>query len=176
MLLTYSQMLLSSSMILIIMSMLPDADKDYSDFLSFMADACKKESKILQKDGTILTEFKVDWKKPYYKLQLINSPNYSRFVYEVERLEGMAIDAFNRMPIERAKIIYEQIMNLVDSYRYSMDAKSSEILRNKDNTQSSLTHLLTRIRIERNYNSMEEQKKGILAGVFGDKEKDNRQA
>ena len=154
--------------------MLPDSDKDHQDFLDFLSDACKKPVKKISEDGKSYTiENEVDWKKPYYKLQLINYPGYSRLVFETERLEGMAYDLFNRMAPERAKVIFDQIMSYVDSLRYSMDAKSSEIVRNKDNTQSSLTHLLTKFRIERNYSSTEEMKKGLGAALFGDKNKDD---
>lgn len=157
--------------------MLPEADKDHQDFLDFLSDACKKPVKKPDPSnpGQFIIENEVDWKKPYYKLQNINYPGYSRMVFETERLEGMANDLFNRMTPERAKVIYEQIMSYVDSIRYSMDAKSSETVRNKENTQSNLTNLLTRIRVDRNYSSTEEMKKGLGAALFGDKEKDTQQ-
>lgn len=157
------------------MAMLPEADKEHQYFLDFLSDACKKPVKKIQPDGSFIIEQEVDWKKPYYKLQNINYPGYSRMVFETERLEGMAYDLFNRMAPERARVIFEQIMSYVDSIRYSMDAKSSETVRNKDNTQSNLTNLLTKIRVDRNYSSVEEAKKGVFSGVFGDKEKDDRQ-
>lgn len=174
-LITFFTILINPSIYLNLMAMLPDADKDHADFLDFMADSLKREVRTPQKDGSVKVESKVDFKKAYYKLQLINYPGFSRFVYEVERLEGMAFDCFNRMPSERAQVMFDYLMNLVESYRYSMDAKSSEIVRNKDNTQSSLTHLLTRFRIERNYSSNEEVKKNAIAALFGDKDKDQRQ-
>jgi hypothetical protein len=157
------------------MAMLPEADKEHQYFLDFLSDACKKPVRKPQSDGTFVIEQEVDWKKPYYKLQNINYPGYSRMVFETERLEGMANDLFNRMAPERARVIFEQIMSYVDSIRYSMDAKSSETVRNKDNTQSNLTNLLTKIRVDRNYSTTEEMKKSAFSALFGDKDKDAQQ-
>lgn len=153
--------------------MLPDAEKDHQDFIDFMADACKKTVLVKQSNGEPIYEQQLDWKKIYYKTQLINSNTYSRLVLETELLEGMAFDCKNHMTEQRALTLSSQIMNYVDAIRYSMDAKSSEVVRNKDNTQSSLTHLLTRVRVERNYSAKEEMKEGILSGFGKDKNKDN---
>ena len=151
--------------------MLPDADKDHQDFLDFLSDACKKVVRVKQSDGTFKEEKLEDWKKTYYKTQLINYGGYSNTVFETERLENMAYDLFNRMTPERATTIFNQIMNYLDSLRYSMDAKSSEIVRGKDNTQSSMTHLLTRVRIDTHHSGMEEAKKTLGESLFGNKDK-----
>ena len=153
------------------MAMLPDADKEHQDFLDYMADACKKVVRVRQKDGTFKEELLEDWKKTYYKTQLINYQGYSNTVFETERLEGMAYDLFNRMCDERAIPIFNQIMNYVESVRYAMDGKSSEVVRGKDNTQSSMTHLLTKVRIDTHHSGMEEAKKTLGESIFGNKNK-----
>lgn len=149
--------------------MLPDADKEHQDFLDFLADACKKVVSVRQKDGTYKEEKLDDWKKTYYKTQLINYQGYSNTVFETERLEGMAYDLFNHMATERAIPVFNQIMRYVESVRYAMDGKSSEVVRGKDNTQSSMTHLLTKVRIDTHHSGMEEAKKTLAESVFGKK-------
>lgn len=154
--------------------MIGEGDKEHQDYHDFLIEACKKPVQVLQPDKTYKIEYHVDNKIARYKSQLVNYPGFSRFVFETERLENIAYDLPNHMTEERAKPIYDQIMNYVNSLRYSMDAKSSEIVRNKDNTQSSLTHLMLKRTIERNYNAKEEMKQSALSGMFGDKNKDNQ--
>src|SRR6476661_7496003 len=95
--------------------MLPDADKEHEDYLAFLSDATKKVVNVRQPDGTWKAQLLDDWKKTYYKTQLVNYTGYSSTVFETERLEGMAYDLFNRMSDERAVIIFNQIMNYVES-------------------------------------------------------------
>lgn len=152
-------------------SMLPDADKEHQDFLDFLTDACKKVVRVRQKDGSYNEVLMEDWKKTYYKTHLINYIGFSNTVFETERLEGVAYDLSNHMSDERAIPIFNQIMNFVESIRYAMDGKSSEIVRGKDNTQSSMTHLMTRVRIDTHHSGMEEAKKTIGESMFGKKDK-----
>lgn len=151
--------------------MLPDADKERQDFLDFISEACKKIVRTRQKDGTYKEELIDDWKKTYYKTHLINYVGFSNTVFETERLEGVAYDLFNHMSDERAMPIFNQIMNYVESIRYAMDGKSSEVVRGKDNTQSSMTHLMSRVRIDTHHSGMEEAKKSLGESIFGNKEK-----
>ena len=157
------------------MAMLPDADKEHQDFLDFLTDACKKVVRVRQKDGSYTEEKLDDWKKTYYKTHLINYGGFSNTVFETERLEGMAYDLFNHMSDERAIPIFNQIMNYVESIRYAMDGKSSEVVRGKDNTQSSMTHLMTRVRIDTHHSGMEEAKKGLGQSIFGHKDENRQQ-
>ena len=152
--------------------MIGEGDKEHQDYHDFLIEACKKPVQVLQPDKTYKIEYHIDNKIARYKSELVNYQGYSRFVFETERLENMAYDLPNHMTLERALPIQEQILNYVSSLRYSMDAKSSEIVRNKDNTQSSLTHLMLKRTIERNYSAKEDAKQGVLSGVFADKTKD----
>jgi len=57
--------------------------------------------------------------------------------------------AYSNMTKERADVIAPQILQLVKNFKYSIDGKSSETRRDKNNAQSSLVDKLVRNKQER---------------------------
>lgn len=153
------------------MGMMPDTEKNNSDFIDMLITASHRIVKSINSEGREVTELKLDTKKLDYKTQMVNSPHFSRFVFELEEFANLALDVFNFMPYKRAKVISDQIIRHVNSYGYSIDAKSSETLRDMNNSQSSLTHIMTRNHMEKSITFKEEAKKGIMES-FGGKQKD----
>ena len=157
------------------MGMMPETEKNNSDFIDMLITASHRNVKVTNAEGREVTELKLDTKKLDYKTQMVNSPFFSRFVFELEEFANLALDVYNFMTYKRAKVISDQIIRHVASYGYSIDAKSSETLRDHNNSQSSLTHIMTRNHMEKSVTFKEELKKGMWESFKG-KEKDKEVA
>lgn len=71
------------------------------------------------------------------------------------------------MSPQRAEVMSNQIMDIVTSYKRSTDAKSSESLRDKHNTQSTLIDKINRGKIERAITLKGEAKASMMDGFMG---------
>lgn len=156
---------------------IPQTDKPHEDIFDLIADASQKQHTIHQADGTDKIENMLDPETIWWKTNLINSPIFGRFAYVLKSYEWLAHQAKNFMSEERARVLSEQILKDVENYKYSVDAKSSETLRDKNNTQNSLVHIATRNKVERQYTLKDDAKKSMWDGIRGrDVEKDNQSA
>ena len=155
------------------MGMIPETEKSHSDYIDMLIDGCRKPVKVTDEQGNEQIELQLNTKKLDYKTQLVSAQNFSRFVLELENFANMSIDCPNFMPNKRAKVMGDQILRLVEAFGYSIDAKSSETLRDKNNSQSSLTHILTRNKSEKVVSLKEDAKKSLWEGISG---KEKRQA
>ena len=153
--------------------MIPETEKNHNDFIDMLIDGCRKPVKIINENGDEVVELQLNTKKLDYKTQLVSAQNFSRFVLELENFLNLGLDCYNFMHHNRAKVISEQILRYGDSFGYSIDAKSSETLRDKNNSQSSLTHILTRNKSEKVVSLKEEGKRSIWEAIGG---KEKRQA
>lgn len=132
-----------------------------------IVEGCQSLETISHQNGTQTQELRINPKKIWYKTHIINSPTFGRYVLFREMLEDKASQCQFHMTRERAIVMSSQIMDLCDSYDYSIDAKSSECLRDKNNTQSTLIDKVNRNKIERQYTIKDEVKSGILDGILG---------
>ena len=151
--------------------MIPDTEKNNSDFIDLLTTACSKNKSKVDSQGNPTSELEINTKELGYKLQMVSSQTFARFVFVKERLESLALDAYNYMEPERAEIVSGQILRLVEAYGYSVDAKSSETLRDKHNSVSSLLHILNSKSTERKVTISEDVKKGGFAALFGGSQK-----
>lgn len=132
-------------------------------------EGCQTIEKVEQRDGTMLRQLTINPKKIWYKTHIVNSPTFGRYVLYREMLEDKASQCFYHMSQERAHVMANQIMDICESYDYSIDAKSSEILRDTHNTQSNLIDKINRNKIEKQYTIKDAAKQGMLDGFLGKK-------
>jgi len=149
------------------MSGIPETEKMHNDVVDFLIEASKTHQDIPNLQGGTDKQLIVNPKKIWYKTQNINSDKFGRFVFVLEEFANMALDAFNHMSPERANVIANQIMRKVESYNFSIDAKSSETVRDNNNNQANLLHILTHKTIEKKYNVKGEGKRTLLDGMLG---------
>lgn len=149
------------------MSSIPETERQHQDFVDIMIEAVKSEKEVQDIQGLTKKEMIPDAKKLWYKTQIINSPTFARFVFVLEEFGNMAHDAFNHMTFERANVLGNQIFRKINSYNFSIDAKSSETVQDKHNNRGSLVHLMTNKTIEKKFTMKDEMKKGLAAGWFG---------
>ena len=153
--------------IVIIAFVIPEGTKQHNELIDFLSDACQHVEEVELPDGTIEKQLVTDPEIAWWKTNLVNSPTFGRFAFELKNFEGLADQCYNNMSKPRAKVMAAQIMAVGASFRRSIDAKSSESLRNKLNTQSTLIDKLNRTKSERSITLKGELKKSIMDGWLG---------
>jgi hypothetical protein len=148
---------------------IPESEKPTNDIVDMIIEGCQTIEVVKARDGTESRQLTLNPKKVWYKTHIINSPTFGRYTLFREMLEDKAQQCFYHMSQERASILSNQIIDLCESLDYSIDAKSSECLRDKNNTQSTLIDKINRNKIERQYTIKEDVKQGMLDGIMGRK-------
>ena len=149
------------------MSFEQSPDQTQKDLLDYLTEAGQKVEEIENPDGTFSKVLTTDPETAYWKTQIVNSPTFSRFVFELKNLERLGLQALNHMSRERGMILKKQIDGVISAYKYSVDAKSSESLRDKDNSQSTLIDKLNRVKIEKSVNVTGDKAKSLMDIVTG---------
>lgn len=148
------------------MGNLPDAEKNLQDLIDYLSEGSKEIVDIPQPDGTVKTETRMKHEKIYWETRLVNSPTFARYVLILKLFEGLILTAKHNMSKARAEAFGKEVMIIVEAHKSHVDAKSSETLRNKDNTQPSLVDKLQKITIQKSISLRGDKEKGILAS-FG---------
>jgi hypothetical protein len=151
---------------------IPEGQPKYNDLIDIVIQAAQKTIDVEQKDGTFTKEQVMDEEIVWWKTGSVNSNTFARFAYELKEFERMGIEAFEYMSPDRARAFALQIQSVATSYRRSIDAKSSESQRDKENSQSTLIDKINRNKIEKVYTSKTDQAKAGLASIFMGKDKD----
>ena len=149
--------------------MIPESEKPTNDIVDMIIEGCQTIEDVKQRDGTTLKQLSLNPKKVWLKTHIVNSPTFGRYTLFREMLGNKASQCFYHMSQERAHVMANQIIDVCDSYDYSIDAKSSECLRDSNNTQSTLIDKINRNKIERQYTVKDEVKRGIMDGFLGKK-------
>lgn len=155
--------------------MIQDAERKHNDLIDIIIEGSQRIEEVENEEGKKQKTLVLDPETIYWKTHIVNSPTLARFVLELKEFERQAIRCFNNMYRDRAADMAHQILDIGKSYRYSVDAKSSESLRDKNNTQSTLIDKINRNKVEKAYTLKEEGKKGLLSGFIGrDEEREDR--
>lgn len=147
--------------------MIPQSQKEHNDLIDIIIEASQNIEEIESEEGKFSKQLILDPERIYWKTHIVNSPTFARFVYELKELEHLAKQCVNHMSFKRAVVLMNQIINLVSSFKYSIDAKSSESLRDSNNTQSTLIDKINKNKIERAYTIKDDVKKSIWSGLVG---------
>lgn len=149
------------------MAYIPETEAQHQGVYSIITEACKKPTQVKLADNTIEIQSIIDSRKVWLKTHNINSPHYGRFTFVEEEFKNKSVDAFNHMCFEKANVVSAAIIRKVDSYDYSIDAKSSETVRDAHNNQMSLMHMLTNKNVEKKFTISGEGKKTFLDALAG---------
>jgi hypothetical protein len=142
--------------------------------MDLLVDACQTVDTVQNVDGTYTKQLMLDPEKAWWKTHLVNSPTFARFAYELKEFERLGGDCYNNMSAPRAEVIAKQILDIGMDYRYSIDAKSSESLRDRHNTQATLLDKMQKNRVERAYTLKGDAKRSFMDGILGrDRERDD---
>jgi len=153
---------------------IPESEKTHNDLIDIIIEGSQTIEEVEQADGKMAKQLVLDPEKIYWKTHIVNSPTFARLVFELKEFEHLAIQAFNFMYRARALVFAEQITEIVKSFKYSIDAKSSESIRDVNNTQSTLIDKINRNKIEKAYTIKGDAKKSFMDGLLG-REAENEQ-
>jgi hypothetical protein len=157
------------------MSGIPEGQPKYNDLIDIVVQAAQKTIDVEQKDGTVTKEQIMDEEIIWWKTGSVNSNSFARFAFELKEFERMGLEAFDYMSPDRARGFGNQVVSIATSYRRSVDAKSSESQRDKENSQSTLIDKINRNKIEKVYTSKTDQAKRSIADMFMGKDKERDQ-
>jgi hypothetical protein len=146
--------------------MIPDESEKRNDAIDFLLDGMKEVNIVQNDDGTIsrVAEFNPDI--AWYKGHMINQP-FGRCALLIKRVEHLSDQAEFFMSPKRASALTRGLRTVIESYKRSIDAKSSETYKDKENTQSSLIHILSKNKIEKQYTLKGDRKKTFMDSVMG---------
>jgi hypothetical protein len=155
--------------------MIPETEKTHNDLIDIMIDACQKVENVEVSPGEFEKQLVLDPKRVWLKTHIVNSNTFGRYVFEKENLLQKAAQCIYHMSKSRAEVIKQQIMGLCECYDYSIDAKSSECMSDKNNTRSTLIDKINRNKIEKHYTVEGEAKKTFMDGLLGREAKQESQ-
>lgn len=153
--------------------MIPESQKENNDLVDLLTTSFQKVVMVENPEGKLEKQLELDTKRAWWQLHSVASNTLGRFALELESFERKATQAKKHMSKERAEDFAENIMGIVDAYRSTVDAKSSEALSDKNNAIQTLIDKIKSNKIERRYVMKDEMKKGMLDGLLGrDREKE----
>jgi len=121
----------------------------------------------VDENGVMRRTLELDPRRIYYTTRLVNSQFLGRAVVKFLELKKLADEAINFMTPKRAEIAKKDLMTRFDNFHYGIDAKSSETVRDKDNNQSSLLHLIRKEKIEKELKFSDQKSQKMLSKWLG---------
>ena len=153
--------------------MISDSQRDDQDLVELLKTSFQKPVIIKDENGRDVSALEMDTNRAWWQLHSVASNTLGRFALELEEFARKAVQAKRHMSRERAKDFSENILGIVESYRSTVDAKSSESISEKNNSIQTLMDKIKSNKIERRYVVKDEVKKGLFSGFVGrDQERD----
>lgn len=154
--------------------LIPDVQqKGNSDLVDVLTQASMKSIEREQPDGTIALEDAIDQEIMWWKTLEVSSPRFARFAFEIKELERQFNVAMSAMPAERAAQIGQDLLQMAQSYRRSIDAKGSESVIDKHNRKQTVFDKVGRNRIERIYATKGEKSRSLVDAISGKRKDDD---
>jgi hypothetical protein len=150
-----------------------DTPEKHNDLVDLIIQSATKSVDVKNEDGTIFRERQMDDDILWWKTHSISTNTFGAVAFELKEWERMSLNASASMCPIRADQVSHDIMEISQSFRRAIDAKSSESLRNKNNSQSVLIDKVGRNRVEKVYTMKDQMSKSLFNSFLGrDKERD----
>jgi hypothetical protein len=150
------------------------AERKHNDLIDIIIEGSQRIEEIENEEGHKVKSLVLDPETIYWKTHIVNSPTLARFVFVLKEFERLSQRCFDNMCRGRALGYSASILDIVKNFRYSVDSKSSESLRDKHNTQSTLIDKINKNKIEKAYTLSGDAKKSFADGLFGREEEKDR--
>jgi len=155
---------------------IPESQKDHNDLIDILIEASQTIEEINTPDGKTEKQLLLNPEIIWWKTGIINAPTFGRFAFELKEWERQGPECFDNMYKDRAHEMSKDILAIGESYRRSIDAKSSESLRDKHNTQSTLIDKINKNKVEKAYTIKGEGRRSLMDGIIGrDQERDEEE-
>ena len=146
----------------------PDGQPKYNDLVDVAIERAKIYERIQNPlDGSVQILPSIDSDIIWCSTGLVNSTEYGIHVFEIKEWERQAKVAFSNMTEPRARQYAEEILALAISYRRAVDAKASESLRDRSNSQSTYVDKINHQKTERIITAKGEGKKSLYDALMG---------
>lgn len=153
--------------------MLPQSQPKNNDVVDLLLEAAMTMDETPDETGIPRHQQMVNSKQVWYETRMVNAPTFGRFALKREQWANLALQAANFMCKERADVIASQIILHDSAYGYSIDAKGSETLRDKHNTQSNLIQTVHKNHASRAITVEDKVKGGMMSGFLGKKSQED---
>jgi hypothetical protein len=152
----------------------PEGQERLNDLVDIAIQSSSKTIPIKHPDGSVTYEQIIDDDTMWTKTLSVYSNKFSRMVFALKEWERMGKKALQNMSPERAAIMMKDVEEIGISYRRAIDAKSSESMRDDNNSQSTYLDKIARNKVEKVYTTKDGRKSsGFMDFVMGkDKERD----
>lgn len=154
---------------------IPESQKENDDLIDLLTTSFQKVVPVETIDGKTEKQLELDTKRARWQLHSVASNTLGRFALEAEQFARKADQARHHMSRERAQDFAENIAGIVDAYMYSIDAKSSESISDKNNAVQTLIDKIKSNKIEKRYVMKDEAKRALGEGWFGKRASDDTQ-
>jgi len=147
--------------------MLEQGQPKFNDLIDVVIQSAQENKEVEDAQGHKHYESLINNEIIWCKTGSISSNTFGRCMFELKEFERQSVEAFNHMSKDRARIFGNTIIDIGTSYRRSIDAKSSESERDKNNSCSTLIDKINRNKIEKVYTAKGEMKRSMLDAVMG---------
>jgi len=151
------------------MPQMPESENTAKDFVDAVIESWKEEKFIDLGDGHYRPERVIDERRAWWQMHHIGTNVLGRYALERENLGNLFKNAGYHMTAFRADALQKQGLLLCKSYDYSIDAKSSECMRDPNNTQQTLVSMFAKAKTDRQFTVKGEVEKSIWDGIVGKK-------
>lgn len=144
-----------------------DSDINHKDITTLIKDGILRVVTRQGKDGKMELTYEVNNKSAWWKTHSINYSGFGLMGEYLEDFESIAEFVFYRMSKPMADVLSKQILRQADTMRYSIDAKSSETMRDSRNAQTSLIDKYLANKQERVLDIKGELKRSMMDMISG---------
>lgn len=151
------------------MPSMQESEKTINDLVDVVLESWKKERLVETEDGKLRMERVIDERRGWWQTHHIASNQFGSLAKYREELGNLFKSAAYHMTSNRAAPLIKLGMMFCESVDYSMDAKSSESVKDANNNHMTLLTLLSKAKTERQFNVKQELSKSVLDGIIGKK-------
>lgn len=151
------------------MPQIPESDKTITDMVDIVLESWKIPQWVETEDHNGKWERVIDERRAWWQTHHIGTRSLGELAKELENLRNLFKGAHRHMTSYRAEPLEKEGALLCQVYEYMIDAKSSESLRDANNTNLTLLSMLAKAKTERQFTMKGEIKDSIWDGIRGRK-------
>lgn len=148
-----------------------EGTSDHNNTVDIIFQSVQRTIDVKDNDGNMRKEQVLDDLSLWCKTLSVATNKLGQLVHEMMEFARYGMNADKNMCSERAVNWQIESMAIVESVKKALDSKSSESMRNKENSQSTLIDKVNKNSIEKIYTMKEKAKGSIFDSIMG-KERD----
>lgn len=142
-----------------------------NDTVGIVLQSVQRSKQVEDDDGKITIIQYQDDLALWCKTLSVASNTLSQTIFELMEFIRNGLSARNNMCLERAMLYEHEAIEIGESVKKALDSKSSESMRNKDNSQGTLIDKINKNSVEKIFSIKGETKRSLWDSIMG-KEKE----